>query len=863
MAIYNQNTNFSNEERYLKNLMMTTDNVKEANWAKNELSKLYESAGLSGQVKDWEEGAENRTAADKAARDKQNVLLSKGSKDVNGMAAGYWSGQIPGQHEMRDIYGTVTGVKRPSQEQENRDQGRNSREENFDIRKPGLNGGFDSLGREASANELTPDEQRLIETIFAAAEQVRQEKKAGNTQESSGLSSDHSSSGKTITGAVENDIGGKTGSGSGVINQTSKAGQDIEVRATNLSQGNSVDYDNTTGDITIVTDEGYKTILKKGKDYYIGSDNKAYYINDPSMAVKTFGGQDNDWQFSEDGTKLTNKATGYVLDEGKDYYTGADGVAYYYSDVRASNAAKGTGVDYDPKGRISLNYIDGSSGLLREGEQYYIGADGKAHYFSGPPSPNPEGMDDDDGDPLWLVDDIFEGWDDEDDEISYAPYNDDDDDDWGDVLDDDDLPGYVDIENAKWDDGRDEEDGGEDSGTLKDGDLKYLKLSSGDNGNANVNNNQEVEVVSSNQSQGNSVVLDRGRIYIYTTNNRKIELVEGKDYYYKNGTAYYYNQPYNAVAYRLGQGNIQFNKSEMQGQSTITVKRNNNKDYTLYEGKDYYIGSDDKAYFYSGVRARNEAIGNSVLITDGSISYEASNNRVYPIDNYFIGKDGKAYYLDGPPAPYGEGSSESSSIGTGKLTYSDDFAAQLGAVSIPDNDKEELLNLDLVNLLARTIYAEQTQIKENGQEAVAWTIINRVLSNSKEFIGSKETDVNIYNVITKYKAYTCLDGEGGNLLAYRSISGDEEGWQNAVQLAVNIINVLDIDNGELDKNDARNALESVIKNKIGKGCWYLATTTFNEKYDKEKGTVNGHKIDVNSIERFNGNTFFNYDYIDN
>ena len=70
MAIYNQNTNFSNEERYLKNLMMTSDNIKEANWAKNELSKLYETAGLSGQAKDWGVGAESRTAADKAGRDK-------------------------------------------------------------------------------------------------------------------------------------------------------------------------------------------------------------------------------------------------------------------------------------------------------------------------------------------------------------------------------------------------------------------------------------------------------------------------------------------------------------------------------------------------------------------------------------------------------------------------------------------------------------------------------------------------------------------------------------------------------------------------------------------------------------------------
>ena len=275
-------------------------------------------------------------------------------------------------------------------------------------------------------------------------------------------------------------------------------------------------------------------------------------------------------------------------------------------------------------------------------------------FWRAPPSPNPEGMDDDDGDPLWLVDDIFEGWDEEDDEIPYAPYNDDDDD-WGDVLEYEDLPGYVDIENAKWDDGRDEKDGGEDSGTLKDGDLKYLKLSSGDNGNANVNSNQDVEVVSSNQTQGNSVVLDRGRIYIYTTNNRKIELVEGKDYYYKNGTAYYYNQPYNAVAYRLGQGNITFNASSIKGQSTITVKRNNNKDYTLYEGKDYYIGSDNKAYFYSNVRSVNEAEGNSVTAPDeNGIVIETDDGRVSNTEDYFIGEDGKAYYLYGPPAPYGD-----------------------------------------------------------------------------------------------------------------------------------------------------------------------------------------------------------------
>jgi hypothetical protein len=67
-------------------------------------------------------------------------------------------------------------------------------------------------------------------------------------------------------------------------------------------------------------------------------------------------------------------------------------------------------------------------------------------------------------------------------------------------------------------------------------------------------------------------------------------------------------------------------------------------------------------------------------------------------------------------------------------------------------DKQHLVDLPLVDLLARIIYAEQTNAA--GQGDVAWTIINRVLSNAARFVvdGSKY-NVNIYNVITKPLAY--------------------------------------------------------------------------------------------------------------
>ena len=179
---------------------------------------------------------------------------------------------------------------------------------------------------------------------------------------------------------------------------------DVEVRSANASQGNGVAYDTKTGNITVITPEGHKTVLQYGKDYYIGSDQKAYYKNDKTKAIVAVGDNNNNtWAISKDGSTIRNKQNNYRLYKGQDYYIGADGVAYFYSDVRAYNTARGVGVAWSGNA-IHLKTTDGRTYELKEGSNFYLGADGKAHYFNGPPSPNPEYWEeaDDDADPDWL-----------------------------------------------------------------------------------------------------------------------------------------------------------------------------------------------------------------------------------------------------------------------------------------------------------------------------------------------------------------------------------------------------------------------------------------------------------------------------
>jgi len=105
-------------------------------------------------------------------------------------------------------------------------------------------------------------------------------------------------------------------------------------------------------------------------------------------------------------------------------------------------------------------------------------------------------------------------------------------------------------------------------------------------------------------------------------------------------------------------------KRTESGKSTITITFKDKRDpQILYEGVDYYIGNNERAYFYNNVRTLLEAGGAKVDYTkykykEGSI-ITVSQKGMPPQTlvegkDYYIGADGKAHFLDmtyGPLPP--------------------------------------------------------------------------------------------------------------------------------------------------------------------------------------------------------------------
>lgn len=177
---------------------------------------------------------------------------------------------------------------------------------------------------------------------------------------------------------------------------------DVAVKASNQSQGNFVKWNGGTAGqttITITTSSGPKT-LYEGQDYYIGSNGSAYYINDSAAGVRTANNGNVSWTAGSTAGNSTITVNGTTtLQEGKDYYIGNDGTAYYYNGVRtALNTAgyKDEQITFNAATSTTKSSITVNTGwwdwpfntfTLKEGTNYYIGADGKAHSFDGPPAP--------------------------------------------------------------------------------------------------------------------------------------------------------------------------------------------------------------------------------------------------------------------------------------------------------------------------------------------------------------------------------------------------------------------------------------------------------------------------------------------
>ena len=180
---------------------------------------------------------------------------------------------------------------------------------------------------------------------------------------------------------------------------------DVKVRSSNESQGNNVEFHKSTDPsqptmITVTTKDGVTNKLYEGKDYYIGSDGTAYYKNNPDNKVSnTVKDAGKNWSAGSSAESSTIKVNESVtLKEGQDYYIGNDGSAYFYNAIRPKAEAGGSMVDFvgssssGNSGIIIYNRQGAVSNVKIEGRDYYIGAGGRALSYQGPPPPGPVGI---------------------------------------------------------------------------------------------------------------------------------------------------------------------------------------------------------------------------------------------------------------------------------------------------------------------------------------------------------------------------------------------------------------------------------------------------------------------------------------
>lgn len=129
----------------------------------------------------------------------------------------------------------------------------------------------------------------------------------------------------------------------------------------------------------------------------------------------------------------------------------------------------------------------------------------------------------------------------------------------------------------------------------------------------------------------------------------------------------------------------------------------------------------------------------------------------------------------------------------------------------PVSSSDEICKLPTVEILARLIYQEDRDMNE-GQNAVAFSIINRLFSETIFTMGTKSNS--IYSVITGSSQYDSLIHESDYKpnsfcppISENDLEAEKEAWENAKRLAaVMVIAIEEYGNeneGELKANDRR------------------------------------------------------------
>ena len=217
----------------------------------------------------------------------------------------------------------------------------------------------------------------------------------------------------TVTGAVVKAAKDAIKKASANSSSQEKTSSGIDVLIINQSWGYKTEFINSIinyagntckSSIDIIAG-GYKYKIYEGLHYYIDDNGKPIYYNKDTNAVRDVavkaGFRDEDIKFTklkDDIWKSTIEIKGLfegvdgMLKEGVHYYRDPTGKAYFYDAVRTLNEAQGNTVNYDNKTKtITIEDKNGriEGALLKPGEDYYIGRDGKAYSTQGIPASFP------------------------------------------------------------------------------------------------------------------------------------------------------------------------------------------------------------------------------------------------------------------------------------------------------------------------------------------------------------------------------------------------------------------------------------------------------------------------------------------
>ena len=195
----------------------------------------------------------------------------------------------------------------------------------------------------------------------------------------------------------------------------------------------------------------------------------------------------------------------------------------------------------------------------------------------------------------------------------------------------------------------------------------------------------------------------------------------------------------------------------------------------------------------------------------------------------------------------------------------EELAREYGARSY--NTPDELKEAALAELIARAIYGEQTSSDGKKQEAVAWIMANRLLSQKTQYEINGE--LTLFTVVTQPSQFTAIEGEEKNDKSFTSKKPDDygyKGWVNAVKLGYYLTKTFDEDSSMVDLSedeldDLRSELTDCIgESPIGNARDYRAEKTFDRHHtvDSEgKHYFNGVEIEP-EIPNLGGNKFFTY-----